>query len=201
MRKYVIVSIILIAVMIVSMAPAYAGSINGPEAGLIGKASGTFQYQGKNYRATSSALGQLRAYLSRDDIDLTQDQADRAASLMYSNVEGGVLDGYLTPVEGVSGSTGSSDSNSVLNRPQKSKTQKNKKEKAGKARVQIRESQSTLQVAGADGQNVFKSELPVKDTGFFFAKIIASLAILLSLLPAGILAAWKLRLFAHRHES
>ena len=151
MRKSMIAGIVLILAMIFSMVPAYAGSINGPEAGLISKASGTFRYQGKNYKATSSALGQLRAYLSRDDIELTPEQAERAASLMYSNVEGGVLDGYLTPVEGVPGTTGSSDSNSVLNRPQKSNAQKNKKEKAGKASVQVRESRSSLRVAGVNG--------------------------------------------------
>ena len=201
MRKSMIAGIVLILAMIFSMVPAYAGSINGPEAGLISKASGTFRYQGKNYKATSSALGQLRAYLSRDDIELTPEQAERAASLMYSNVEGGVLDGYLTPVEGVPGTTGSSDSNSVLNRPQKSKAQKNKKEKAGKASVQVRESRSSLRVAGVNGQAVFKSDLPVKDTGFSFGKIIAILVILTFLLPAGTLAAWKLHLFAHRHVS
>ena len=94
-----------------------------------------------------------------------------------------------------------SDSNSVLNRPQKSKAQKNKKEKAGKASVQVRESRSSLRVAGVNGQAVFKSDLPVKDTGFSFGKIIALLVILMFLLPAGTLAAWKLRLFAHRHVS
>ena len=201
MRKSMIAGIVLILAMIFSMVPAYAGSINGPEAGLISQASGTFRYQGKNYKATSSALGQLRAYLSRDDIELTPEQAERAASLMYSNVEGGVLDGYLTPVEGVPGTTGSSDSNSVLNRPQKSNAQKNKKEKAGKASVQVRESRSSLRVAGVNGQAVFKSDLPVKDTGFSFGKIIALFVILMFLLPAGTLAAWKLRLFAHRHVS
>ena len=72
--------------------------------------------------------GQLRAYLSRDDVDLTQDQANRAASLMYSNVEGGVLDGYLTPVGGAAAGTGG-DSNSVLNRPQKGASQKQRKKR------------------------------------------------------------------------
>ena len=100
------VSVALLFGLLFSASSVYAGSINGPEAGLISKASGTFQYQGKRYVATAAAMGQLRAYLSRDDVDLTQDQANRAASLMYSNVEGGVLDGYLTPVGGAAAGTG-----------------------------------------------------------------------------------------------
>ena len=35
MRKSMIAGIVLILAMIFSMVPAYAGSINGPEAGLI----------------------------------------------------------------------------------------------------------------------------------------------------------------------
>ena len=78
MRKSVMVSVALLFGLLFSASSVYAGSINGPEAGLISKASGTFQYQGKRYVATAAAMGQLRAYLSRDDVDLTQDQANRA---------------------------------------------------------------------------------------------------------------------------
>ena len=193
--------------MLLSASFVYAGSINGPEAGLISQASGTFQYQGKTYKATSAALGQLRAYLSRDDVDLTQDQANRAASLMYSNVEGGVLDGYLTPVGGAgSGAAGAavtggnSDSNSVLNRPQKGQSKKVKKETAGKASVTVKESQSTLRVVRADGQEVLKSQLPVKDTGISFGPAALVCGLLLLMLPVGLLTAWKFRLFARNHH-
>lgn len=201
MRKSVMVSVALLFGLLFSASSVYAGSINGPEAGLISKASGTFQYQGKRYVATAAAMGQLRAYLSRDDVDLTQDQANRAASLMYSNVEGGVLDGYLTPVGGAAAGTGG-DSNSVLNRPQKGASQKTKKEKAGAASVKVEEPRSTLQVTGADGQAILKAKLPVKDTGISFGSAaVLVCCLLLLILPVGLVMAWKFKLFARDHES
>lgn len=201
MRKSVMVSVALLFGLLFSASSVYAGSINGPEAGLISKASGTFQYQGKRYVATAAAMGQLRAYLSRDDVDLTQDQANRAASLMYSNVEGGVLDGYLTPVGGAAAGTGG-DSNSVLNRPQKGASQKTKKEKAGAASVKVEESRSTLQVTGVGGQAILKAKLPVKDTGVSFGTAAVPVCcLLLLILPVGLVMAWKFKLFARDHES
>lgn len=195
------VSVALLFGLLFSASSVYAGSINGPEAGLISKASGTFQYQGKRYVATAAAMGQLRAYLSRDDVDLTQDQANRAASLMYSNVEGGVLDGYLTPIGGAAADTGG-DSNSVLNRPQKGASQKTKKEKAGAASVKVEESRSTLQVTGAGGQAILKAKLPVKDTGVSFGTAAVPVCcLLLLILPVGLVMAWKFKLFARDHES
>ena len=201
MRKSVMVSVALLFGLLFSASSVYAGSINGPEAGLISKASGTFQYQGKRYVATAAAMGQLRAYLSRDDEDLTQDQANRAASLMYSNIEGGVLDGYLTPIGGAAAGTGG-DSNSVLNRPQKGASQKTKKEKAGAASVKVEESRSTLQVTGAGGQAILKAKLPVKDTGVSFGTAAVPVCcLLLLILPVGLVMAWKFKLFARDHES
>ena len=67
MRKSVMVSVALLFGLLFSASSVYAGSINGPEAGLISKASGTFQYQGKRYVATAAAMGQLRAYLMSDE--------------------------------------------------------------------------------------------------------------------------------------
>ncbi|MCB6992248.1 hypothetical protein LI177_01875 [bacterium 210820-DFI.6.37] len=188
--------------LLITAAPVYAGSINGPEAGLISQASGTFTYEGKSYVATPGALAQLKAYLSRDDIDLTQEQADRAASLMYSNVEGGVLDGYLTPVGGSSGIIdGNSDSNSILNSPKGKNKQKGKKEKAGQATVKVTERDSLLKVTGKDGKELFTAQLPVKDTGSDLSGLLTVGITLFTLIPLGVFTAWKLNLFAHDHES
>ena len=209
MRKTVIAGIAILLSMSVSASVSYAGSINGPEAGLIHQASGTFEYQGKTYKATSSAIGQLTSYLSRDGVDLTQEQANRAASLMYSNVKSGVLDGYLTPIGGASENTDAGknsaaprkDSNSVLNRPNSTSSRAVTKEKAGSAQVKVRDSRSALQVVNADGQEILKAELPVKDTGFSYSGPILTLGSLLLLSFTGIAAAWKLRLFADIHAS
>lgn len=202
MKRCVVISVLAILMLLFSAPLVFAGSINGPEAGLISKASGTFQYEGKTYAATPQALGQLKAYLSRDDIDLTQEQADRAASMMYSNVEGGVLDGYLMPVGG--SAAVDSGSNSVLNRPEKKDKdrQKNRKqEKAGKASVTVTEDRSGLQVISPDGEAIFEAELPVKDTGVALGLPYFVMVMLLLCIPAGIGIAWKLKLFTQKNES
>ena len=75
-----------------------AGNINGAEAGLIGAASGTFEYNGKLYVAGSSYLGQLQAKLSEDGVDLTEAQAANLAAQMYASVGEGVAQGILVEV-------------------------------------------------------------------------------------------------------
>ena len=69
-----IAAVLAVSAMMVPWTAA-AGNINGPEDGLISQASGTFTYEGKSYVATAGALGQLRAYLSQDGIDLTPEQS------------------------------------------------------------------------------------------------------------------------------
>lgn len=74
---------------------AFAGGINGDEARVISAASGTFSYDGKEYKAGSAYLNSLVSYLSGDDVDLTAEQADEAISMMYANIAEGVAQGYL----------------------------------------------------------------------------------------------------------
>lgn len=88
---------------------ALAGGINGPEASVISVACGTFTYNGKTYVAKAAYQAQLQAKLSEDGIDLTQEQADEAISLIYANVETGVVQGYLEEVGGSSEETESEE--------------------------------------------------------------------------------------------
>lgn len=96
-----------IAVLIVMFLMAFplqvmAGEINANESRVLSAASGTFQYNGKTYKAKSGYLAQARSYMAADDIDLTSEQADRAISKMYASVEQGIRDGYLEEVGGAS---------------------------------------------------------------------------------------------------
>ena len=129
------ISIMVVAsAMVIVLMPAavFAGNINGPEAGLISQASGTFSYNGKSYVATSGALGQLRAYLSQDGIDLTADQASRASSMMYANIKNGVNQGYLVPVGGGSSDTGSgSDSKTERKQQEKRHNRRKSRQRCG----------------------------------------------------------------------
>lgn len=78
---------------------AYAGSLNANEQAVINVAKGQFEVDGKMYMAESSYVNQLVSYLSSDEIDLTEDQMEEAIAQMYANVEEGVTQGYLLPVE------------------------------------------------------------------------------------------------------
>lgn len=92
----------MLLVMCIAMAIpktiAFAGEINSNEAGVIAAASGTFTYNGKEYKAGSAYLNSLTSYLSGDAIDLTAEQASEAISMMYANVANGVAQGYLYEV-------------------------------------------------------------------------------------------------------
>lgn len=80
----------------------FAGGINGYEAGVIAAASGTFTYEGKEYKAGSAYINSLTGYLSADAVDLNADQAERAIGMMNANIAEGVKKGYLYPVDGES---------------------------------------------------------------------------------------------------
>ena len=63
-----------------------AGEINANEAKLVSAASGTFTYEGKTYHASSQYIGELRAYLSKDDVDLTAADVSSLISDMNANI-------------------------------------------------------------------------------------------------------------------
>lgn len=73
----------------------FAGDINAAEARIIAVASGTFTYDGKTYKAYSSYVNELYTYLSQDDVDLSDAQANKVISYIYSNVLKGLESGYI----------------------------------------------------------------------------------------------------------
>lgn len=181
---------------------AAAGNINGPEAGLISQASGTFTYEGKSYVATAGALGQLRAYLSQDGIDLTPEQAAKAASMMYGNIGNGVAEGYLVPTGGGKDGDSNDGTDNGTGTDSKKKNDKDKgitREKVGSAEVKIRDSESSFSVTNGD-KTVMTGQLPVKDTGFDFGSSAAAAAAMLIMIPAGIVVSVKKKLFAHSSD-
>ncbi len=93
--KYIVMFLVMCMAIIGPKAIVHAGNINAHEARVISAASGTFTYEGKQYRAGSSYLNSLVSYLSGDDVDLTAEQADEAISMMYANVAQGVAEGYI----------------------------------------------------------------------------------------------------------
>lgn len=194
-----IASIAAVLAVPVLMVPqtVLAGNINGSESGLISQASGTFTYEGKSYVATAGALGQLRAYLSQDGIDLTPEQAAKASSMMYANIENGVIEGYLVPAGGGNddSSKDGTDRGTGTDKNSDDKDKNITREKAGRAEVKIRDSESSFTVTRG-GKTVMTGQLPVKDTGFDLIPAAAAAAVILLMIPVGIVISLKMKLFA-----
>ena len=93
---------ILIGTFLTLLIPTkvYAGNINGNEQSVIAVASGTFEYKGVTYKATSQHLAELRAKLMQDDVDLTTEQAREAIGSIYANIKAGIDEGYIVPISG-----------------------------------------------------------------------------------------------------
>lgn len=85
-------------VVMVNVEIAYAGDINGNEAGVLAAAQGTFEYEGKKYAAKSEYVDQLRSKLSQDGVDLTAVQASEAIAAIYGNVATGISKGYIIEI-------------------------------------------------------------------------------------------------------
>lgn len=88
--------------------------INANEQRVIAAASGTFEYEGKMYRAKASYISQLTGKLDRENVDLSAADADAAIGQIMANVATGVKQGYLeeagnTGVEEPSQSAGKTD--------------------------------------------------------------------------------------------
>lgn len=81
--------------------------INANEQRVISAASGTFEYEGKTYRAKASYVSQLTAKLDKEGVDLTSADANAAISQIMANVGTGVKQGYLEEV-GTTGKSGKS---------------------------------------------------------------------------------------------
>lgn len=122
-KKSIFFILMSLVVMLMSTTAVYAGSINGAEASIIAAARGSFEYNGKIYVATGSSLGQLYAYLSSDDVDLTDEQASRAIGMMYENISTGVEGGYIVPIADEPSSEEGDDSH---NKTDNNKTDNNK---------------------------------------------------------------------------
>ena len=99
-NKFIIwMAVLTMAFSGTAIATAWAGDINSEESRVISVASGTFTYDGKIYRAKSSYINQLYAYLSKNGVDLTAAQADYVINRIYSSVEIGLKRGYIYEVK------------------------------------------------------------------------------------------------------
>lgn len=112
MRKLLLAVGILLTALTTHSEVAYAGSLNSYENDVIAAAKETYEYDGAKYKVDSSYINSLIDYLSSDGIDLTAEQRDEVKNLAFSNIEQGVEEGYLIPLDGQVGNQDTTSSNS-----------------------------------------------------------------------------------------
>lgn len=87
--------------------PVYAGSLNANEQELMSIIRGTYTYNGVTYRVKDIYIKMSEDYLLQDDVDCTDEQKQKALDKMYSSIQQGIDEGYLEPIAGQTGSSGS----------------------------------------------------------------------------------------------
>lgn len=156
----------------------YAGNINSEEARIIGVASGTFEYNGESYVAANGYVSQLSEYLSKDDIDLTAEQADAAINKIYSNIETGVKEGYIVKISGTDnnntedniGSKDKLDGKSEDNSGKKSDKKNNNESDAAESFTLVPQvisnDNGTIDVYMSDGNKLVSFDGVLMNTGY-----------------------------------
>lgn len=72
-----------------------AGSINGAEQGIIDTISQSYAYEGGSYKVTEGYAAEVAKYLERDDVDMTQAEADDYIAQFHANLAVGIAAGYM----------------------------------------------------------------------------------------------------------
>jgi predicted RND superfamily exporter protein len=78
---------------------AYAGNLNEQELAIVEAACEEYEYNGNSYRADQKYIDKLVDYLSQDNIDITASDKDLLIQIAYANIELGIKDGYLKPID------------------------------------------------------------------------------------------------------
>ena len=168
--KNLIIVLLLIMFLAVSVFVnnryVYAGDINGAEAGVIAAASGTFEYEGKYYRAGSQYLSQLYSYLAQDDIDLSENKANTAIRMMYRNIPRGVREGYLYEIKTDPEPTTEDTSNTTENNPDNT-TEKNNENTTGDVTTTTEQvtTEATTDSSSESGENSGSKKDYLADAG------------------------------------
>lgn len=106
--KIIVVSICFLLLM---GEPAFAGSLNANEQELVGIITGTYTYKGVTYRVKDRYVQMAIDYLMQDEVDLTDEQKQKAVNKMYSSIQQGIDEGYLEAAGGGGGQPGAGGGN------------------------------------------------------------------------------------------
>lgn len=90
---------------------AFAGNINSAEQKIINAISGTYEYNGAYYKVTDAYIEKVKNYLNRDDIDMTESEAQSYINQFNSNISAGISGGYMESVDNSGDTDSSSEGN------------------------------------------------------------------------------------------
>lgn len=95
MKKTFILLTLSILLSALIFTPAYAGDINDEEQAILVNLSSDIEYHGKTYYADADYISSVKAYLSRDDVDLSSTEVSLYMEQFNENIYSYVRDGYL----------------------------------------------------------------------------------------------------------
>lgn len=149
-----------------------SGGINSNEIRVLSVAQGTFEYEGETYTARQNYVSQLRQYLSREDINLTAAQADKAINGIYSNVQLGVEKGYIVKVNSEKDDLDRNQKFEITEISPEEKDQGiedieevRKKEKENNKPI-VSEDEGKVVIVDSKGKELFNYDGILKNTGF-----------------------------------
>ena len=203
MKRYIswIVSTMIVMCLMNGYAvTVFAGDINAAEASVISAASGTFEYNGATYRAYPDYVSELSAYFAKDDVNLSEAEAQDLISSIHANVADGVSLGYIYKV---SDGDGSEDNASKDRNEQTQQKDEASKKDAKKKKYEIKKAIENNKIFYIDEESkqTASIEMVIKNTGFSIVNSIYVMIGLMIIMVGSIVVAFRLRLFAHDDES
>lgn len=99
MKKFLLSLLLpLLVGMILCPITVYAGDINSAEQTILDAISETQVYDGAYYKVTDAYITKVKEYLSRDNINMTQKEADSYIVQFQANIASGISAGYMEKI-------------------------------------------------------------------------------------------------------
>ena len=205
MKKIVLfLGIIIVSLSMISR--AYAESLNEYELAIIEAAGEIYEYDGISYKVDQKYINQLVDYLSQDSIDITEGDKELLIQLAYDNIETGIKDGYLKPIDELNNQGKHND----RNMESAEDTINDAMESVGKDLSDIKSHMPS--VIAEDGNQDYKSinsynldensmeDRIIKQTGYNLNGTLYAVIGIVSLMIIGIYITVKNDYFAHTYE-
>lgn len=209
----------------VSFCSYAAEGVNENEQAIIQYLESGFHYGGKSYKVDNVYMSEFKAYVALDHIDITAEQKEQVISKVNANVQTGIEYGILTPLtEADKEDTGKdqedykpdTDKDNMFEDPTISKwfgldevnkkreeSVKDKKDKKKKEQITstvIDQNAGTISVVNGQGESLFSTDMPIKNTGFNCNAIFYLMGILGILFLGTMVVVVRWRLFADEDE-